>query len=67
MSEKSELPCGVDPALRATPYRVEDRTSPISMGVQRRIVGPRFAGPWVECGTTSEAWRAYKLARRSKV
>lgn len=45
-------------------YRVEDRISPVSMGIQRRIVGPRFSGPWVQ-GTTGRAWKAYKAARRS--
>lgn len=45
-------------------YRVEDRRSPVSMGIQRRIVGPRHVGPWVEAGTTAAAWRKYKAFRR---
>lgn len=45
-------------------YRVEDRRSPASMGIQRRIVGPRHIGPWTEGGTTADAWRGYKSSRR---
>ena len=45
-------------------YRVEDRPSPGSMGIQRRIVGPRHVGPWAERGTTAQAWRKYKASRR---
>jgi hypothetical protein len=45
-------------------YRVEERRSPASMGIQRRIVGPRHIGPWTGGGTTADAWRGYKASRR---
>ena len=48
-------------------HRVEDRPSPCSMGIQRRIVSDVHTGPWVENGTTSAAWKAYKKSRRKSL
>lgn len=44
-------------------YRIEERTSPGSMGVQIRIVRKGVEGPWVE-GTPSQAWKSYKKMRK---
>lgn len=46
-------------------YRVENRSSPVCMGVQRRVVSPDHVGPWVT-GNTAAAWKAYKAARRDQ-
>jgi hypothetical protein len=52
-------------------YRIENRSSPCSMGVQYRIVSDKAIGPWREgekgrSGMTL-AWKAYKELRAGKI
>ena len=46
-------------------HQIEERASPVCMGVQRRVVSiAGHNGPWV-CGTMSQVWKAYKQMRKS--
>lgn len=55
---------GTVPAL-VRRHTIEDRSSPVCMGVQRRIVSrDGHEGPWV-CGKMAEVWKAYKRMRRA--
>ena len=46
-------------------HTIEERSSPVCLGVQRRIVSrDGHEGPWV-CGKTAEAWKAYKRMRKT--
>ena len=46
-------------------HTIEDRSSPVCMGVQRRIVSrDGHKGPWV-CGKMTEVWKAYKRMRKA--
>lgn len=55
---------GTVPAL-VRRHTIEQRSSPVCMGVQRRIVSrDGHQGPWV-CGTMSEVWKAYKRMRKA--
>jgi hypothetical protein len=46
-------------------HTIEDRFSPVCMGVQRRIVSRNgHTGPWV-CGKMAEVWKAYKRMRKA--
>lgn len=45
-------------------HYIEERNSPCSMGVQRRVITTdKIKGPWVE-GNTAAAWKAYKYIRK---
>jgi len=46
-------------------HTIEDRSSPVCMGVQRRIVSrDGHTGPWV-CGKMAEVWKAYTRMRKA--
>lgn len=47
-------------------HHTEDRRSPGTMGIQRRIVSAKLQGPWVQGANTTAAWKAYKRARKQQ-
>lgn len=53
-------------SLQRRRYHTQDRRSPGSMGIQRRITSAKLFGPWVEGASTTQAWKAYKRARKQQ-